>query len=67
MTKLNKENLMIDILTEKEKEIVICECCGSKNLWVDMPETSPTICFDCRGYFNVYPTCSINNDKVSNG
>ena len=64
MTKLNKENLMIDILTEKEKEIVICECCESKNLWIDMPESSPTICFDCRFSFNFAIEELSNNDEV---
>lgn len=49
----NNKNLMIDILTEKEKEIITCEFCEEKNLWVDMPESSPTICQKCR--FSTYP------------
>lgn len=41
------------ILTEAEKQIVTCESCDEQNLWVDMPEGSPTICQSCR--FSTYP------------
>lgn len=42
------------ILTEEEKQIVTCESCGDKYLWVDMPESSPTICQSCR--YSTYPS-----------
>lgn len=51
----NKIENLIDgrILTEQEKQIITCESCDEQNLWVDMPESSPTICQKCR--FSTYP------------
>ena len=65
--KIENQNLDERILTEIEKEIVTCECCGRKYMLVDMPESSPTICFDCRGYTDIYPTNTTNNNEVYYG